>query len=350
VKWEERLLSEQEIDQYLDKAAGANLLRRVEALVEQQKRTWPLLDEGYEALALVETRRMRIEGSEVIIQYNPRRIRSTAAQIDKAALEARRCFLCADNLPPEEKGIWVTGGLVLLCNPYPICDRHLSIVYPEHLPQQVAGSVEMLLDLAEALSPTFYVLYNGPEAGASAPDHLHFQACPRAMLPIEEDLESIERDSNPALGKRVAATGDGFELSTLEGCGRSVIVFQGASKSALKRWIYAALDELGAETGKREPMVNMIFTSDIKRDERVWTVYLFPRARHRPSAYFEEGDKRLMISPGSIDMAGLVIAPEREHFLRLAPEQMRRIFSEVSLDSFTVRKVLERVEDGRGGS
>jgi hypothetical protein len=355
VKWEERILGEQQVSEYMGEAGGPEFLRRVASLVEQQKRTWPLLSEGYGALALVETRRMHIEGSEVVLQYNPKRIRSTAARVDKASVEARRCFLCPDSLPPEEKGIWFEDRLVILCNPYPICDGHLSIVHPEHVPQQIAGNVELLFDLAEALGPRYYVLYNGPEAGASAPDHLHFQACPRALLPVEEDFNSAardlsergpsERDSRAPLTRRVALERDGLELSSLEGFGRSVMVFKGASKSALARATYAAIDELRIETGKPEPMMNIICTSypGRGRDGRVRTVYLFARARHRPSAYFEEGDRRLMISPGSIDMAGVVIVPEREHFLKITPDDMGRIFYEVSLDGGTVRKVLRRV-------
>jgi hypothetical protein len=322
--WETRIIAE---------ADSSHLTEQVHFLIEHQKQTWPALSEAYEALAAVETRCARIgAGSNVVIQHNPRRIRSTAARV-----ENHHCQLCSTNLPPEEKGISYGKSFVILCNPFPVLDRHLAIVHREHVRQKLEGNVEVLLALARDLSPDYFVSYNGPECGASAPDHLHLQACSRAILPIEQDL--IERDQQI---RTSAMSRHGSKLFMLAGCARSVIVFRGYNQSDIARHIYEALEELSRQTGKRpEPMVNIVCTCD--RDES--TVYLFPRARHRPTCFYAEGDAKLIVSPGAIDMAGVIVVPEREHFARLDSAQLEQIFSEVSLSDQIAQAVVERVAE-----
>ena len=169
---DEKVISELELRSYQEDETDQSLEARVAALIDQQIETWPLLREGCDAFAHIETKRVRVKESEVVIQHNARRIRSTAASVDKASVETRRCFLCPDNLPEEEKGIEYGDDLMILCNPFPVLDRHLSIVHREHTPQQIEGNVELLLSLAHDLGSSYFVLYNGPECGASAPDHL----------------------------------------------------------------------------------------------------------------------------------------------------------------------------------
>ncbi|HJZ66878.1 MAG TPA: DUF4922 domain-containing protein, partial [Blastocatellia bacterium] len=185
--WKHKIISPQELRAYQNDA-GASLEARIAALIDQQRGTWPLLREGYDAFAQVETKRIPVNESEVVVQHNPRRIRSTAASVEKTAIDNRRCFLCPENLPQQEKGIAYGDSLLILCNPFPILDRHLSIVHREHRPQQIEGNLDALLCLARDLGSSCFALYNGPECGASAPDHLHFQACSRDALPIEQKL------------------------------------------------------------------------------------------------------------------------------------------------------------------
>ena len=306
----------------------------VAALVAQQRAEWPLMREGYAALREIETRNITIARSNLVIQHNPRRIISTAARVDRDSIEARRCFLCAASLPPEEKGIAYESDMIILCNPFPILDNHLSIVHRRHIAQQIEGNVEILLRLARDLSPAYFVLYNGPECGASAPDHLHFQACSRTLLPVEDDLRrSISESKNDAI------SGDGAAVFMPNETGRSVIVFRSAEISRLARLIYGALDELSKETAKAEPMVNIICT----HEEGEWRVFLFPRARHRPSYYFAEDGERLTVSPGAIDMAGVIVVPRREDFARIDASHIEQIFSEVSLSKEKVDKVIENL-------
>lgn len=343
---DERIIREEELNRYLRGESRAGLAARVEALIAQQRQAWPLLGEGYEALAMAETRRVRVAESEVVIQHNPKRIRSTAASVDKASIMGRQCFLCGDNLPPEEKGLEYGGDLVILCNPFPVLDRHLSIVHRGHFEQKINGYVEVMLSLASDLGPGYFILYNGPECGASAPDHFHLQACSRELLPIENDLRSGEPEQTAHCSVCEENARDTFELFTLAGCGRSVIVFRGNNERELAEWFYRVLAELPRESGKGEPMVNVVSTCD----DGVWTVYLFPRARHRPACFFAEGDERLLVSPGAIDMAGVVVVPQHEDYLKIDGGRVSSIFAEVSSDEEAINELLERMPQREGDS
>jgi ATP adenylyltransferase/5',5'''-P-1,P-4-tetraphosphate phosphorylase II len=322
----------------MKEAEDSSFRARLNALIEHQRSTWPALADGYDRLAHIETKRIRIAETDAVVQHNPRRIKSTAASIDRASVEARRCFLCEENLPAEEKGLAYGDDLVLLCNPFPVLDKHISVVHREHVEQRLDRHIETMLGLAADLAPDYFVLYNGPECGASAPDHLHFQACSRRLLPIEEAIrqeDSAVEDCDACLE---SARG-GFELFTLSGVGRTVIVMRGGSDAEISEWGARVLEDLARATDKREAMVNLICTYD----RGVWTLYIFPRSRHRPAAFFAEGEDRLTISPGAIDMAGVIVVPERDHFDRLTGELMEGIFAEVSYGEEAVNDLLERI-------
>src|SRR5438874_976862 len=149
--------------------------RDIDELFDRQIQTWPLLAAGMEGLACAKTRQVRIDWFDVFIRHIPHRVASTTAAVDKASIERRPCFLCAENLPPEQEGVKFDSDFTMYCNPYPIVERHLTIVHRDHRPQRIAGQLGTMLDVAQAL-PGYFVIYNGPECGASAPDHLHFQA------------------------------------------------------------------------------------------------------------------------------------------------------------------------------
>lgn len=339
MSWDEKIVSDAELNAYLDEDGDWSLEDRVAALVDHQTETWPLLAEGVTAFSRMETKQVRVAESECIVQHNPKRIRSTAAAVDKASIETRRCFLCPQNLPAEEKGIAYSDDLVILCNPFPVLDRHLSIVHREHLPQRIEGKVETMLALTHDLGSTYFVLYNGPECGASAPDHFHFQACSREHLLIEKNLFQDE----PVLAEDCAYCDErargSFELFTLGGTGRSVVVFRGGNPGEIAHWVYAVVNELAQRTDKPEPLINIICTYDPK----MWTVYLFPRSKHRPASFYAEGENRLVVSPGAIDMAGVIVVPEREHFDKIDGKRIESIFSEVSMNSEVVNELIDDI-------
>ena len=346
MNWDERIISQEEMSRYLNGSDGRSLVARVSALIEQQRETWPLLREGYDGLARIETKRIRVADSTVVVQHNPKRIRSTAASVDKTSLEKRPCFLCAENLPVEEKGIAYGSDLVILCNPFQILDKHLSIVHRKHIEQKIDGNIETLLALAYDLAPDYFVLYNGPRCGASAPDHLHFQACSRELLPVEQELKADDTIDAAHCSVCEETRRDSFELFSLEGYGRSVIVFRGGNPEEIAEWFYRVLDQLPRDAMDVEPMINIICTYE----SGTYTLYMFPRRRHRPASFFAEGDDRLLVSPGAIDMAGVVVVPERDDFAKLGREQMEAIYSEVSFSDATVNEILERVSSNGEGN
>ncbi|MFY9555370.1 MAG: DUF4922 domain-containing protein [Blastocatellia bacterium] len=339
MNWEEKIIDFRDLQDDPGEEMDQDLEAQAAFLIDQQSETWPLLADGYQAFARVETKRVRVADSEVVIQHNPKRIRSTSASVDKASVESRRCFLCPENLPEEEKGIAYGDDLVILCNPFPVLERHLSIVHRDHVPQQIKGNVQVLLSLARDLGSSYFVLYNGPECGASAPDHLHVQACSRALLPIEENLFKDE----PVLAEDCSyceeTARNSFELFTLGGCGRSVVVFRGGDPGEIAHWVYEVIGELAAQTDRDEPLINIICTYD----PRLWTVYLFPRTRHRPACFFAEGEEHLAVSPGAIELAGVVVVPVREHFDKIDAGRVSAIFAEVSMNTEIVNDLVDGI-------
>jgi hypothetical protein len=332
--WEARLIGEQALALYLSGGAAPDLRERVAALIAQQQATWPMLREGMAALKEVEYKRLEVRGSEVFAQFNPKRIRSTAARVDAASIRERPCFLCAHHLPPEEKGIAFGSDFVILCNPFPILSHHLSIVSRSHTPQAIRGSFSALLDLAEGLGEEYFALYNGPACGASAPDHLHFQACVREVLPMVREAGSWER--------RQVSGGPECEVFALSGYRVNLLVARGRERGAVAAWFEQALAQLAAVTGAadREPMLNLVVTFG----REGWTVYLFPRARHRPACYDAEGEARLTVSPAAIDLAGVMVVPEADHFARISGRDLERIYAEVTLDDTRFAKLVARSE------
>jgi len=312
-------------------------------LLDQQKEEWPLLSQGYAAFEQRQTKTLtdpNDAASCILIQYNPGRIRSTAAQVDKASIESRPCFLCPDNLPPEEKGIAYGPDLVIACNPFPVLDRHLSVIDRQHVPQRIDGRhLDSLLTLSADLGEEYITLYNGPECGASAPDHFHLQACARKGLPIERDFERARNTSGPENYSKISKA---VAISTMAGWRRTVVVFNGVDRETIVFRMLAVVAALGRVTGKTdEPMVNIVAVFH----SGVWTVFLFPRARHRPESYFKEGNEKMIVSPGAIDMAGVIVTPRLEDFERMTAIEVTKVFSEVSLDWAATHGALASVLD-----
>ncbi|HEY6332146.1 MAG TPA: DUF4922 domain-containing protein [Blastocatellia bacterium] len=367
MSWDERIAAE--FEPYSGELSRQHSLPElIAAFIQEQKQSWPLLRNGSDTLEKAEIRRLDIPGavpSFVYVQYNPGRIRSTAAAVDKTSVASRPCFLCVENLPPEEKSIAYGSDLVITCNPFPVLPNHLSILERRHVPQQIESRLESMLALAHDLGPEYFVLYNGPRCGASAPDHFHFQACARSNLPIEEDLRRSQarpgepiQEMKPGLRARLITEGrehlredgwfprgaiktdaptptDSVASIVLATGSRGTVVVRSAGPRALASELSRVVEALRLQTGKDdEPMINIVAVFE----DGEWKVFLFPRARHRPACFYAEGNERLLVSPGAIDMAGVIVMPDREEFLRIAPEQIRRIFSEVSLDLSSIQQ------------
>jgi len=315
-----------------DRAEGTLALADLAAsFCEVQTEAWPLLAAGKSALRSARTR--EVAGSLVRVQYNPGRMTSCAAPLDPGSIRRRPCFLCEENLPPEQEWILYRGEYRLLCNPAPILPGHLTIAHCRHLPQSLAGRLGTFLTLAEDLGPSMVVLYNGPCCGASAPDHLHFQAAAAGLLPVEAGV--------PAPGKRnPAILRGGAEIFATRGLWCGAVVIEGEKRPVIEA-AEGLIEALGLRAGvaeaSAEPLLNLLGT---RTREGVLRLILFPRLKHRPDAYFREGQGRLLVSPGAVDMAGLLITPREEDFLAIDDARVREVFREVAFDEAAVDALL----------
>lgn len=275
---------------------------QVESLFDTQMKKWSLACKNFSDLKQVRLRQIELEnGSKVFIQCNPARMISTASKIDKKSIESRKCFLCPANRPAEQD-IIAWHDYDVLVNPYPIFDPHLTIPCREHTPQRIKGRLSDMMDLARELDG-WALFYNGPKCGASAPDHFHFQAVKRERLPI--------------------LYGD---------CGWCRVERLTGSKSEIEEAFVELLPSLYMDSEdftdlSAEPMMNLVcvWNSDI------WELLVFPRKMYRPSLYGTEPG-HFMISPGTIEMCGVLIAPRLEDYESITPAQVQQIYDEVTFN------------------
>lgn len=186
---EDKLISEAELEPYLH---GKDLADKTKSLLLQQRQVWQLCANGYKSLDDVEVKKFEFDGFNINVQFNPGRIISSAAKVDEKSIKERKCFLCFNHLPAEQKGILYKNNYLILCNPFPIFTEHFTLPNIEHLPQLIDDSFSVLLDFAKDLGKYYTVFYNGPKCGASAPDHLHFQAGNKFFMPIDSEYENIK--------------------------------------------------------------------------------------------------------------------------------------------------------------
>ncbi len=300
--------------------AGTGEANKARALLAQQKGAWELLRTGYETLQSVRTKAFEFDGFQIKVQFNPGRMTSTAAKVDPNSIRERKCFLCPENLPAAQRGIPCDGEYVVLCNPFPIFPEHFTIPTFKHVPQRILGSFGTLLNLTRALGERYTVFYNGPRCGASAPDHLHFQAGNRAFLPIDAEYDAL----------KTKGAGPLFESASLRAYGveglRRFFSFESSDAGLLLR-AFTALHEVlqdGATDGE-EPLLNILgFWQN-----GAWRIIVFPRLKHRPAFYFKEGDEKLLISPAAVEMAGICTTPREQDFEKVTREHLVGMYEEV---------------------
>lgn len=304
-------------------------------LLTRQRESWPDLRDGYAALDAARTREIAADGYFVKLQFNPRRIVSSTAAVDPESIRRRKCFLCSENLPKEQMRIRYRGSYLILCNPAPIFPRHFTVAGRRHLPQAIESDLAAFLMLAEDFGPGWSVFYNGPRCGASAPDHLHFQAAPAGIMPVENEIG--EKRNRVSIGRA-----GGAAVLASKGLGRPVIIVEGRGRKGVEealRTVVAALRN--GPTTADEPMMNLLCFHDGAK----WRVLLFPRRRHRPAAYYRDGDDRILISPGAVDMAGLIITAVEKDFHAVGSEQVDRIFREVSMGETQFDRLVSALPD-----
>jgi ribosomal protein S18 acetylase RimI-like enzyme len=305
-------------------------------LLSEQKKIWKELQEGYRFLKNVKQRDLDCRGFSVRLQYNPGRIKSTTANVAKEETNERRCFLCLDRLPDDQKGILYRDQYLILCNPMPVFSSHFTVSHIDHRLQAIAENIDTFLQLMADFGSGWTLLYNGPKCGASAPDHLHFQAVPPGQLPIEKEILEENRLTLMTQVNNVL-------LYRVRDLGREVITLEGqdpmAMGNAFKGFLEALKKVLIAD---EEPMMNI---AGFCREGKSRLV-IFLRRKHRPDAFFKEGDARVVVSPGVIDMGGLLITPVEKDFEQLDSNAVEHIYGEVSLEGKTVERAIDVFRSG----
>jgi ribosomal protein S18 acetylase RimI-like enzyme len=303
-------------------------------LLSEQKKVWQDLRGGYESLKNIRERDLPCKGFSVRLQYNPGRIKSSMADVTRKNDNKRQCFLCLDHLPEGQKGILYRTDYLILCNPMPVFSSHYTISHLDHRFQAIEEDIVTFLRFMTDFGSGWTVLYNGPKCGASAPDHLHFQAAPSGQMPIEKEIREEKRLTLMAQVNNVL-------LYRLRDLGREVIILEGNEAMALggafKGFLNALKKVLLID---EEPMINI---AGFYKERRCCLV-IFPRRKHRPDVFSRKGDARVVVSPGVIDMGGLLITPMEKDFERLDAASVESIFGEVSLEG----KIVERAINTMG--
>jgi ATP adenylyltransferase/5',5'''-P-1,P-4-tetraphosphate phosphorylase II len=305
------------------KVHDATFQEQVDRLIDEQIVGWEQARSNYEGLKQVKTRSLEFGPStEMRIQFNPARIRSSAAKVDPESIKERKCFLCPQNLPDAQDNVPFGDEYLVLVNPFPIFSRHLTIPNVKHIDQRIDGRLRDMMALAMHL-PGFVLFYNGPKCGASAPDHFHFQAGNKGFLPIEEEFRF-----HP--GKSLLLDRKGFRVFSVENYLRKTLVLEGDDPKEIELWfnrIYHFLATVG-ET-EEEPMLNILCS----RENSFWRVVVFPRKGHRPRQFYAKGKDQIVLSPASVDFGGVLITPREEDFEKLNRDIIKDIFDQVTLDN-----------------
>ena len=297
----------------------------------RQLEVWTDARHRFRDLKHVETRQF---SDQLKLQWNPARIVSTGAKIDKKTLGERPCFLCDKNRPKEQMSKQIDEKFHLLVNPFPILPVHLTIPARKHQPQLIYknyGEMHRFISLHSDLM----VFYNGPKCGASAPDHLHFQAGTNGILPLQTNWQRLSRNLTD-----IISLNDEEKISVVRDfiVPAFVIISKSAeSDEALFRRLYKAMPQRGDET---EPMMNII--SWRKGEEFISVV--IPREKHRPEAYFAEGDAQFVVSPGALDMSGLIITPREEDFRKLTEEKALSLLQECGVSEEKMNAIIAKLK------
>lgn len=287
-------------------------------MLEEQQREWPEVRQRFSALRHVRVKTLALsENCHVLVQFNPDRIRSSKADISPAALARRRCFLCAGGRDPLQR-TYPLGDYGVQVNPFPIFPEHFTVTYKAHVPQCIIGRFGDFLSILRALDK-LTVFYNGPHCGASAPDHCHFQACTRGIMPIEREW----RQCPVELVRDVESN----QLLRVQSYFRTLFVLHGMSVTVLRRLFDEWTASLPVLDGEYEPRMNLI--GSYIRGE--YTIFLLPRHQLRPDCYNAEGEAQRTVSPASVEMGGLFITPIEKDFRLLSVSDAVEILHECTL-------------------
>ena len=301
----------------------------IRAFFTHQLDTWDEIRQRYEALKHVGLKQL----GHRQLQYNPARMVSTGAQIDRQTIAQRACFLCEKNRPEEQLTIDLGDDFELMVNPFPVLPMHFTIVRKTHVPQTILENYTEIHRLLE-LFPELFVFYNGPMSGASAPDHMHFQAGIGQELPLMTVLRKLEKEQQVLIKQ-----GNGSSLSMFNTVSFNAFVIKSKAQETEMTLFKQLYDAMPVREGEKEPRMNIVAWRDGSEN----VIVVLPRDNHRPACYFEEEDRRMVISPGALDMAGLIITPREEDFNRMSEDKLISILKEVSIKEKDMKNIKEKL-------
>lgn len=297
-----------------------NLNDCIEELYQSQLNSWPLVADNYRNLQKTLKRTLLFGNFSVDIQHNPGRVRSTCAKTQEGHIKERPCFLCAENLPAEQKGLLILERYLLLINPYPIFSRHLTISDINHTPQLIHNRISDILKLSKKLN-NYTLFYNGPGCGASAPDHFHFQAVPKNALPVDREYEQLLKHNSRCLKQDKNGA-----IYMIDSFLRECVIFESDNIKWVEENFNHILTKCFLNEGGQEPMINVLANFCCG----TFRLFLFPRAAQRPLFFYKTGNDKIVVSPASVEMGGTIITPRKEDFEKITKQDVIRIFEEVS--------------------
>ena len=314
---------------FISKAGEEKALsEKLQLLKEHQLQHWQLFRTNHERLNNVRMKSYLIDTTKIFVLNNEERITSTSAKVDKETIKERTCFLCINHLPGEQKGIQVQENYYFLCNPFPIFDNHFTIIHKDHRKQSISKSIITLLNIAKDAGGNYALFYNGPQCGASAPDHLHFQACSKIDMPVLNQLNNITPDRNTTI--------ENLPVKIYNSGILKFVYFDGDTVSRLvNTWerIYSNYQHYSST--EDEPLINLVTFYDKNR----WHVVLFLRKKHRPDYFFKDDDRKLLISPAAVDLTGALIVPRKNDFDRIGRNIVKDIYNQVLLSKEEINRI-----------
>ena len=310
---------------------------RIHKFVGDQLSRWPLACDNFRALKTVRVRELNVGGLTVKLQFNPARMISSAAKLNKEDIAKRRCFLCRENRPPEQIMIKFDGRkgkkYHILVNPYPIFPDHLVIAKNKHVDQSILHRYVDMLDLAKKYS-SYTFFYNGPKSGASAPDHHHFQAAPSGLIPLVEDVNRLDDQELQYVSSIQDARLYHYNKFTT-----GVFFLRAETVKSAAKLFYRLLDCADIPEGEKEPMFNLF---SYWKDGEFRSIVVF-RSRHRSHHYFSDGPDHLTMSPGCADMGGVFIAPVEAEYEKMTEALLGEMVDEVSITKEEEATILNRL-------
>lgn len=304
---------------------------KLSEFLSEQIAGWPQAAGNFKALDDVKVKEIALPGWTIKVQFNPARIVSSAAKVDAKSLKERKCFLCEENRPAVQSGIdW--GKYTVLINPFPIFPRHFTIPDKSHTDQLITGRIADMMELARQMED-YTVFYNGPRCGASAPDHMHFQAGNSDFLTLAGAIEDAELKTVATDGSATLALVDTLPLKVF------VIDAPEDSFDAAERLFRKLYEALPVPDGEKEPMMNLLCYPTPAGVRLV----VIPRKRHRPSFYGTEGDGTMLLSPASVDMGGVFITPLEKDFNALDRDTVLKILDELCLSADEINEIASNI-------